>query len=234
MVISEGYYQKTFYRRVRCTQKRLSAELRDLLRAPDRFLNKPSCRIIQDNFKSKLGIVQVDGIDLVIKYHNFKDWLHRLRRYFRPTRASRNWYYSHLLLARGVWVPKPVACIETCIGPLRGESYFIYEYVSGMKGEDYFRVNRHDPVRAARGMELVVDLMRRIKDLRLIHGDVRVSNLIFRGDRVCLLDLDDIKPITWYQTKWVKNRDFRGLRKDIGYNIPPELKQLFLERIETL
>ena len=176
----------------------------------------------------------MDGTDLVIKYHNYKDWLHRFRRYFRPTRASKNWYYSKLLLNEGIWVPEPVACIETRIGPLRGKSYFIYNYVKGTNGEDYFLEHRKDPQRTALGMELVVNLLRRFKELGLIHGDIRMSNLIFKNDRICLLDLDDIKPMVWFHARRVKNRDIRGLRKDIGYNIPEELQEPFLRRLASL
>ena len=232
--MAKDYYKKSLSRLVRCRRDRLSRSIRDLLRDPDRFLDHENCQIIQNNFKSKLGLIRVDGSELVIKYHNYKDRFHKFRRYFRPTRASKNWYYSNLLLDEGVWVPEPVAYIETRIGLLRGESYFIYEYVSGINGEDYFRQSRHDPDRATRAIDLVVDLVRRIKDLGLIHGDIRVSNMIFKDDRVCLLDLDDIKPLTWYQASWVKNRDIRGLIKDIGYNIPPELQQSFLRRLASL
>ena len=229
--MAEDYCKKSFLRLVRCRKDRLSPTMRDLLHDPDRFLDGQDCRIIQNNFKSKLGLIRVNGNELVIKYHNYKDRLHRFRRYFRPTRASKNWYYSKLLLNEGVWVPEPVACIETRIGPLRGKSYFIYEYVSGMNGEDYFRQFRHDSDRVDRGMDLVVELVRRIKKLGLIHGDIRMSNLIFKDDRICLLDLDDIKPMAWFQAGRVKNRDIRGLRKDIGYNIPKELQEAFLQRL---
>jgi hypothetical protein len=61
-----------------------------------------------------------------------------------------------------------------------------------------------------------------------------MSNLIFKDDRICLLDLDDIKPITWYQVNRVKTRDVRGLKKDIVYNIPPALQVRFFERLEEL
>lgn len=232
--MTEEFVKQTFSRLVRCRKDRLSATMHDLLEYPDRYLDGQGCQIIQDNFKSKLGLVRVDGTELVIKYHNYKNWRHRIRRYFRPTRASKNWYYSHLLQNAGIWVPEPVASIETRIGMLRGESYFIYAYVSGMNGEDYFRENRHDPVRVDRGMGLVVDLVRRIKTLGLIHGDIRMSNLIFKDNRICLLDLDDIKPMAWFQPARIKNRDIRGLRKDVGYNIPEELQETFLRRLASL
>ncbi|HSO20134.1 MAG TPA: hypothetical protein VLT88_11775, partial [Desulfosarcina sp.] len=115
--MTEEYYQKTFSHLVRCRKDRLTPAMHTLLRNPGRFLETEACRILQDNFKSKLGVVRVDGADLVIKCHNYKDRLHKIRRYFRPTRASKNWTYSKRLLDAGIWVPEPVACIETRIGP---------------------------------------------------------------------------------------------------------------------
>lgn len=229
--MAEEYYRKSFFRLVRCHRDRLSPMLREVIQDPGRRLNDPSCRIIQDNFKSKLGIIRVDGDDLVIKYHHYKNRLHQLRRYFRPTRASKNWYYAHLLRDGGIWVPDPVACIETRIGPLRGESYFIYAYVRGTNGEVYFRRHRRNLDAAGHGMDMVVDLVQRIAAMGLIHGDIRMSNLIFKDGRICLLDLDDIKPRRWYQSARTRERDLRGLIKDIGYNIPAELQQPFLRRL---
>ena len=83
-------------------------------------------------------------------------------------------------------------------------------------------------------MDLVINLMNQTKNLHLIHGDIRMSNLIFKNDKICLLDLDDIKPVTWYQVNRVKTRDIRGLKKDIGYNIPSALQDRFLKRLESL
>ena len=232
--MEEEYYKVTFNRVIRCKKHRLSTALGDLCRDPDRFLMREHSHIVQNNFKSKIVLIRIDGTDLVIKYHNYKDSFHKFRRYFRPTRASRNWHFSKILREKGIWVPEPVACIESRIGILRGDSYFIYEYVSGMNGEEYFRKYRHSPEQAALGMDLVVELVIKIKEIGLIHGDIRMSNLIFSNDRICLLDLDDIKPHAWYQPKIIKNRDVRGLIKDIKYNIPEELQDQFLFRLSSI
>ncbi len=230
----EEYCRKNFLTLITCKTQFMSDKMQDLLSNPDEFLEKKTTHIIQDNFKSTLGIVMLDGRKIVIKRHNYKSVWHRLRRYFRPTRASRNWHMSILLQASSIWVPPPVAYVETRIGFLRGKSYFMYEYVDGIMGEEYFKkfLNVQDKIES--GMDLVIDLMNQIKDLKLIHGDMRMSNLIFKDDKICLLDLDDIKPITWYQVNRVKTRDVRGLKKDIVYNVPPALQERFLERLESL
>lgn len=212
----------------------MSDNMQALLNDPDEFLEKITTQIIQDNFKSTLGIVEIDNRKIIIKRHNYKSFWHRLRRYFRPTRASKNWQMSKILLAKNIWIPTPVAYVETRIGFLRGKSYFMYEYVDGIMGEEFFEKFINFPDKVERGMDLVLDLMNQIKNLNLIHGDIRMSNLIFTNDKICLLDLDDIKPKTWYQVNRVKTRDIRGLKKDIFYNIPSSLQDRFLKRLESL
>jgi len=230
----DEYCKKKFSIFIKCKNQFMSDNMLELLNNPDQFLDRDNTYIIQNNFKSKLGIVRLDHRKIVIKRHNYKSGWHRFRRYFRPTRASRNWYFSKILLANNIWVPAPVAYVETRIGFLRGMSYFIYEYVDGMTGEEYFKKNVDSHSRTEHAMDLVINLMNQTKNLHLIHGDIRMSNLIFKNNKICLLDLDDIKPVTWYQVNRVKTRDIRGLKKDIGYNIPSALQDRFLKRLESL
>lgn len=122
----------------------------------------------------------------------------------------------------------PVAFVEKRIcGVLHGMSHFIYEYVEGITGEVYFQNNLESAEKVETGMDMVVSLVNRIRELGVIHGDIRMSNLIFKDNRICLLDFDDIRPIKWYKPKRVNNRDIRGLKKDIYYNIPHPSTQIF-------
>ncbi|MCF8066986.1 MAG: hypothetical protein K9L30_00220 [Desulfobacterales bacterium] len=230
----DEYYNKNFFISITCKKQFMSDKMLELLNDPDLFLDREDTNIIQNNFKSKLGIIQLDGKKIVIKRHNYKSAWHRFKRYFRKTRAGRNWYFTKFLLANGIWVPAPVAYVEKRIGCLRGMSYFMYEYIDGITGEAYFKNIINDHAKIEHAIDLVIILMNKIKDLHLIHGDLRMSNLIFKNDKICLLDLDDIKPITWYQVNHYKTRDIRGLKKDIGYNIPPTIQSRFLKRLENL
>ena len=231
-IMDRDYFKQTFSRIMACNKDFLSDTMRELLDDPDAFLDHANAVIIQDNFKSKVGIVAVDGRKLVIKRHNYKSPWHRFRRYFRPTRSQRNWYYSHLLRSSGVLVPVPVAFVEQRIGVLRGMSHFVYEYVEGITGEAYFKRHIDSAEKIEQGMDRVVSLVCRIKELGLIHGDIRMSNLIFKDNRLWLLDFDDMRPRSWYKSSRTKNRDVRGLRKDIFYNIPPGLQAQFLDRLD--
>ena len=233
-MISEVYSQKTFSSVMMCDKQFLSEDMLQLLKNPDVFLDNSKTEIIQDNFKSKVGLVDWCDKKLVIKRHNYKSRWNKFKRFFRPTRSSRNWYYSHFLISKGLFVPPPVAFVEKRIcGVLRGMSHFIYEYVEGITGEAYFQNNLESAEKIEQGMDMVVSLVNRIRQLGIIHGDIRMSNLIFKDNRICLLDFDDIRPIKWYKPKRVNNRDIRGLKKDIYYNIPPALQHKFLSKLES-
>lgn len=230
-MVDKVYSKKTFSSVVVCNKQFLSCTMMELLDSPDSFLDHSTTKIIQNNFKSKVGIVVVDDKPFVIKRHNYKSRWNKLKRYFRPTRSSRNWYYSNLLRSKGILVPIPVAFVEKRIGLLRGMSHFVYEYVEGITGEAYFQNHKKSPQKIEQGMDMVVNLVSEIRELGLIHGDIRMSNLIFQDDKVWLLDFDDMRPRRWYKPQRVNNRDIRGLKKDIFYNIPTELQSKFLEKL---
>ena len=231
-MIDAVYSKKSFSAVVMCNRHFLSDDMLRLLDDPDVFLDNSKTKIIQDNFKSKVGIVVLDGKKLVIKRHNYKSRWHKFKRYFRPTRSSRNWYYSHFLISKGIFVPKPVAFVEKRIGLLRGMSHFIYEYVEGITGEEYFKSYMESAEKTEMAMDMVLSILFKIRELGLIHGDIRMSNLIFQDDRICLLDFDDMRPNRWYKPPRVRNRDIRGLKKDIFYNIPQGLQKIFLEKLD--
>jgi len=205
-----------------------------VLNNPDIYLNDKKTRILQNNFKSKIGVMYINGKKIVIKRHNYKSRWHKFKRFFRQTRASRNWHFSHLLLSNGISVPRPIAFVETRIGPLRLESYFLYEYVDGITGDAYFQKYADVPEKIEGAINHIVGLLSKIKELRLIHGDIRISNLIFKNGKIWLLDFDDMRLIRWYKPLRVKIRDIRGLKKDIHYNVPEHIKKQFIEELDRL
>lgn len=226
--------ENTLFRHVEAEKRYLSDNLLQLLHDPDRYLEAHDTIILQSNFKSKIGVVAVDGRKIAIKRHNYKSAWHRFKRLFRKTRASRSWHYAHLLESNNILVPPPVAYVETRIGCLRMDSFFLYEHVEGMTGETYFDRFRNDPEKIERAVDYIIDLLRRLDTLGLIHGDIRIANLVFGDDKIWLLDFDDTHPVKWYQPNRVRRRDIRGLMADIHYNVPESLQEGFIRRVNHL
>jgi tRNA A-37 threonylcarbamoyl transferase component Bud32 len=221
-------------RHVEVDKQYLSDKLLQILQDPDRYLEAPDTIVLQSNFKSKIGALFVDGRKIVIKRHNYKSNWHRFKRFFRKTRARKNWHYAHLLESSNILVPPPVAFVETRMACLRMDSFFLYEHVEGVTGETYFDRFQNDPEKIERVIDYIINLLIRLKTLGLIHGDIRIANLIFDDDKIWLLDYDDMHPLRWYQPARVKQRDIRGLVADVHYNVPESLQEGFIRRINDL
>lgn len=232
--MAQFHCETTFFRFTMYDRKQVSKEILSIIEDPERHLNDEKTVLIQNNFKSTIGVVKTSAKKVVIKKHNYKSATHKFRRFFRPTRASKNWKYSHLLLSHGVRVPRPIACIETRIGVLRGMSYFIYEYVEGITAEEYFEQHQENAQKINQAINTIMKLMGRIHTLSLIHGDIRMANMIFCKDQLWLLDLDDMRPKSWFKPPRVKKRDIRGLQYDIRCNIPLQLQQKFLDVVDKI
>jgi hypothetical protein len=226
--------ENTLFRHVEAEKRYLSDNLLQVLHDPDRYLEAPDTVLLQSNFKSKIGVVAVDGRKIAIKRHNYKSAWHRFKRFFRKTRASKSWHYSHLLSSNGILVPPPVAYVETRFLCLRMDSFFLYEHVDGVTGETYFHQFQNDPEKIEPAIDYIIGLLIRLGTLGLIHGDIRIANLIFDDDKVWLLDFDDMHPLRCYQPNRVRRRDVRGLIADIYYNVPEPLQKDFIRRIDAL
>jgi tRNA A-37 threonylcarbamoyl transferase component Bud32 len=228
------YRHKNFFTHIVCDKVFLSEEMQTLLVDLDDYIHRGNAKIIQNNFKNKIAYMEVGKVPVIIKIHNYKSAWHKIKRYFRRTRASRSWHYSFLFNENGIITPKPIAYKETRIGPLRCDSYFIYQWVDGINGEQYFVNNRRNAEKIRKAINAIVEITQKIKNLGLIHGDIRLKNMVFSGDEIFLTDFDDTKKRKWYKPETVNNRDFRGLIEDIYYNVPSEIQPLFLSRLELL
>lgn len=228
------YDCKNFFTHVVCDKNFMSDEMQSLLGNPADYIGRSNAKIIQDNFKNKIMHLEIGKVPVVIKIHKYKSTWHRIKRFFRRTRANRSWQYSFLFNESGIRTPRPIAYKETRIGPLRGDSFFIYEWIEGINGEQYFINNKGNAEKIQKAIDAIVEITWKIKNLGLIHGDIRLKNMVFSGDEIFLTDFDDTKKRKWYKPGVVNNRDFRGLIEDIYYNVPSEFQPLFLSRLELL
>ena len=226
------FIKKTSTLRLLCEQKFYSQELQSVFDAPDLHLLATSTPILQDNFKSRIGIITVNGRKIVIKRHNFKSRWQQFKRYFRPTKSSKSWYYSQLLLKNNIPIPQPVAYLEKRFGPLRRISYFFYEYVEGIQGEEYIKQISYSPEKASEVITAILKTIDTIQSLHLIHGDIRLANFIFSGEKLYLIDFDDVRRRSWYKPQSMKNRDIRGFRKDLCFNAPENILDQVLAQLD--
>jgi len=128
----------SFARFMLCKKAYYAPAMTAFLDNPDKIINDPKSLFLKRGNSSTVIRIKFDNHVLVVKRYNIKNFRHRLRRFFRATRATHSWQSAHLLLLLGIATPKPVAMLERRFGYFRGRAYFIYEYIDGPDVIDFF------------------------------------------------------------------------------------------------
>lgn len=159
--------------------------LESFLAAPDAALEQG--RVLKDGATCTVGAVNAGGLPLVLKRYNIKHWRHALSRAWRPSRAWHSWREAHRLGFYGIATPKPLALIEERWGALRGRAFLIAEFCPGQSLLHHLSPDRvPEPVLGAAITELFADLCR----LKITHGDLKATNLLWYRGQIVLIDLD--------------------------------------------
>lgn len=99
------YVHKNFFTRIVCDKDFMSQAIHMMLNDPDDYIRRNHAKIIQNNFKNKLVYLEIGEIPAIIKIHNYKLLWHKIKGYFRRTRASRSWHYSIVFNKNGIRPP---------------------------------------------------------------------------------------------------------------------------------
>ena len=125
--------------------------------------------------------------NVIVKRYNVKNVWHGLRLLIRTSRARRTWQNGHRLLFQDIATAAPVALIESAFG-LR--NYVILEDLGDVSlstmGAAHEDGSGLDPAL----VDAVGELFRRLALSGVYHGDMKATNLLVRGGRVYLIDLD--------------------------------------------
>ncbi|MBF8159955.1 lipopolysaccharide kinase InaA family protein [Ectopseudomonas hydrolytica] len=138
--------------------------------------------------------VELDGRQLVVKRYNVKNWLHWLKRFWRPSRAWHSWIEGNRLELLGIATPRPLAVIERRWCWLRGRAYLITDYCGG---QDI--ITRFEAYKQAVPPEnelLALDrLFAALLRERISHGDFKGHNLFWDDVQGAwsLIDLDAMR-----------------------------------------
>ncbi|MFP4034018.1 MAG: lipopolysaccharide kinase InaA family protein [Desulfovermiculus sp.] len=190
-----------------CRRVDFSDQMTDLLKDPDRAMH--SGWMLKEGNSSTVALIEVDDRQLVVKRYNMKNFVHRLKRSLRPSRAWKSWRNAHILSQIGIKTPMPVALVEKRLGPLRSTAYYITEFVPGKSV--YTSVYSKDADQALK--QKIVDQLRELLDrfqrAFIVHGDMKATNFIVADEQIMVTDLDAMKRYTRAGKKFT-----RGHRKD--------------------
>lgn len=185
---------KKFHKFALCERRYLTKALENLLKQPDKILmhSKEPVFKCSDNDTTTVAVVEVDGHKFVMKRYNIKGFRHWLKKFWRKSRAMHAWQHAHYLQALHIPTLTPVAVIEKRFGILRGTSYFIYEYIEGVHGSEYFAPQAKI---IPAWSQIIKDFVRMVNLMHqggVIHKDFHCGNLLIAGTKLFLLDLDHV------------------------------------------
>jgi tRNA A-37 threonylcarbamoyl transferase component Bud32 len=211
----------------------LSPVFSDLLARTDEWM--ADGEILKAGNSATVARLDLEGVSLVVKRYNIKNFSHALRRCWRPSRAQVSWKNAQRLSWWRVATPKPVAMLEKrCLG-FRSTAYFISEYVAGSNAFDCLRKCDYSDPDLKTWLQQFAALLQRLIDLGLSHGDFKATNFLCGDDgRLYLLDLDAMR--YWPQLgpgfKKAVERDHRRLLAN--WQGEPELEREFRKIVEGL
>jgi len=210
-----------------------SPALEDLLARPDDFITDGE--ILKAGNSATVAKLDLEGLNLVIKRYNIKNFSHALGRCWRPSRAQVSWQNAQRLSWWRVATPKPVAMLEKRCYGLRSTAYFISEYVAGNNAFEFLRRADLDVYDLKVWVLQFAALLQRLIDLGLSHGDFKMTNFLCGDDgRLYLLDLDAMHywPRLGSGFRKAVERDHRRLLAN--WQGEPKLEQEFQEIVAGL
>ena len=159
--------------------------LAPLLADPDRAL-EAGIRLKSGNTCTVARVVLGESL-AVIKRYNLKNVGHALSRLWRPSRAWHSWREAHRLQLFGIATPIPLALIEERLGPLRRRAWLIADDCPGVSLADHLSAECEPPAAEALA---IASLFATLHRLRISHGDLKATNLLWHAGKVWLIDLD--------------------------------------------
>ena len=145
---------------------------------------------------------------IIIKRYNSRNQWHRVNRSVRRSRASRCWRMSYSFESAGLSVARPFLMLERRLGPLRRTAYFVSEALDG--AELLYSLPTMEYSQQRLVAQVLKDAFERMKRASITHGDLKASNLIWKGGRIYFIDLDAARHHASKQS-WLKanNKDRR-------------------------
>jgi len=180
---------------------------------PDAWLNHSAAVLIKGNAKDSTTVfrITIGEKQFVVKRYNVKNFWVLIKNLFHKSMAYKAWINSHHLLNLGINVPQPRAMVEECYGVFYGISYFITEYIVGIRGCDYFAPEMPPLSDWDRVVNEIVELAQKLYQARFIHHDFQYGNMLIVADGVYLLDLEHLKEYGAYSVRYqcAFNRDIQ-------------------------
>ncbi len=144
-------------------------------------------RFLKQGRSATVVRVFFDGQPYIIKRYNVKGLMHRLRRIFKR-RARRAWEAALTLEFLGIPTARPVALLETGPALWPGPAYLLFE---DLGDEDLAALTADGAIDDATA-DAVVWLLRLLRRVGIVHGDMKSTNFLVHGAGFALIDVDGL------------------------------------------
>ena len=181
-----------------------AALMPEFVRAVDALMQKG--QVLKNDDVSFVSRVLWNGQDAVVKRYNHRGLWHSFRHTLKGSRAKRNWRHAHRLVALKIATPEPLAYVDQYRGLLLWQSYFVARFVPGPQVHELLRDASVAETQKQRVHDQVLDLLRRMAERGISHGDMKHTNILYDGTGVVLTDLDAMRI---GGTRWWRQRRSR-------------------------
>jgi len=179
--------------------------------------------LFKDSNSSYISRFTWNKTDIVAKRYNHRGLIHSLRHTIKRSRGRRSWLNGHRFAVLEVPTPRPLAYIEKRKGPFVWESYILTEYVEGRKFYYFLRDEGVGPEQRVAAARKILNMLGRLAEYGITHGDVKPSNILINRDAPTLTDLDGVRV---HRLKWMcslrRAKDAAVINRAVKECLPPE------------
>ncbi len=172
---------------------KLSAKALESLQGPETLLQ--DSKLDKDSRSTTAGVVELDGQKYFLKRYNNKNFKRKLKNSLRQTRPFRVLKTSQILSEAGVFTPEVYAALNYRRGLLLESSYLLSSFLDSATtaGQTIERLTGKGNFEIF--ADKICELLVKIHDAGILHGDVKASNIIVKPNDndtydLGLLDLD--------------------------------------------
>ena len=135
----------------------------------------------------------VDDENIVVKRHLERSWRHFVKQCFNKSRSQRCWDDTWYLIDNGYPTPRPIAYAEKRLGPLRGNSWYVYEFIEGQTFKEAATDNKNQRLLRSYVSGLV-EIWKLNRKLRINLTDGHPANFIVDATgKIWVIDLDKLQ-----------------------------------------
>lgn len=171
-------------------------------------------KILKNGNTCFVARINLAGQQVVVKRYNYKGFIHSLRHTIKKSRARGGWLHAHRLAMLNVTTPRALAYIEQRKGLVLRSLYLVTEYVEGQNLYNFLRAGDTTKQQRQQVTQQLRQMLDKLSKNRIVHGDLKHSNILVRDGQVVLTDLDAMKV---HKLRWLfKIRQAKDVKHFVG------------------